>query len=231
MPAGNGCNGDVSVTDEMIFGPAVPEVEMGISKRIALHDASGTAGRRLPEQDDGVAQAVPDLATGLAPLLVAVIRNLQKQDLAEIRDLSKSVSEQQQRLEEAVQGLTAIKESIDRLTETIAPLQEADRRHEAGLAALDQGSQERLASAAERLEACCSRVDGQQQELSAVKSSVSELAPRVDEIFERLDSQAVTIRSMCEAETLSEIALDRFVEVWAQLKASAPGNAPAKVSL
>ena len=222
----NGANGNGSILAELPFERGMGELETDTSlnleslgKAVEVEsrpflrpDSCGTGGatdRLAPEQD-----RVADLAHNLA------------------QAISESVGKQHEMLEAAIEGLMVMQDRNHWLTETVASLQEADTRHESVVAALCHEMRELRVSIAERLDALLGRLDDQQQELSAVKSTASEVSQKVASLSERLDHQAEVIRSVCESPTMAEVALDQFVEIWTRWKASSvPANAVAKTPL
>lgn len=193
-----------------------------------------------------VADLVGNLAKGLAEVLVGAIRGLETHIAAETRALGSSFQQQLDRLQTSVDDLLELKGRIDRLTEIVVEqklvnasaqqryehlaaasesLRQADERRDAEVRDLRGELQQFSSSVSERLDAVCSRVGVQQEELAAVQSSVSGASPRVAALVERLDRQANAIRSICEGQNLHETALDEVVGVLSRLQASKPAPA------
>jgi len=217
MASTYGHNGNARFIDELSSACAILELEQepetedpgvslgfpaaaAVSQPFLRHDASGTArptDRRAPEQD-----RVADLAQSLA------------------RALSESVEKQEERLDASIDCLTVVKETNERLTETVASLQEADSRQQSAADDLRRETRELAASIAGSLDALSGRLDVHQQELSAVKSAVSDVLQKVTAVSERLDRQAEVMRSLCESPTVAEVALDQLVEIWVRLRST-----------
>ncbi len=181
-----------------------------------------------------------DVANGLAKVLVSALQDLQQHIAGETRKLATSFNQQLDRLQATVESLLPLGERIEQLTGAIseqkavglaahekcsqlaaetALLREADGRHENAISALRAEMQERTASVSERLDALTARLGLQQEEISAVKSSVSDLSPRVATLVERLDRQAEAIRSLYETESHRGAAMDELVNAMGRLRA------------
>ena len=129
--------------------------------------------------DDAVADLVNNLAKGLAEVLVGAIRGLEKHLTTETRALGSSFQQQFERLADMVADQKSAEESRD--------VQVRDLRAE---------FQQFSSATTERLDAVCSRVGVQQEELAALQTTVLGVSPRVTALVERLDRQADAIRSM-----------------------------------
>ena len=168
------------------------------------------AGGGKPPRTSGATDAagsvadilVTDLARGLAEVLAKTVRDLEEHLAAETRALGRSI---EQRLDAAA-----------------AAIERVAARHESEIDAVRAEVRELKSSLTERVDALCARVEVEHQGLGALQSAVDGVSPRVNALVERLDRQAGAIRSMHEAETLREDALDQLGEVLAKLKASNP---------
>ena len=169
MPATYEAHSNGSVIEEMTFVRGMPELEIetdaGMINLGALAEAVAVAIEPRPvlqhdSSDNGCAarshppEYVSDLADSLA------------------RAISESAREQQERFEGIIQGLMG---SISQLTEKVSSLQEADTRHESAVAALYHEIRETSVSIAAKVDALAGALDVQQQELSALQSTVSEV--------------------------------------------------------
>jgi hypothetical protein len=71
----------------------------------------------------------------------------------------------------------------------------------------------------ERIDGLCKELGVQQEDIAAVKSTLSGFYARVDGLVERLDKQAAALRSMCATYTQRETELEQLVEGLARLRA------------
>src|SRR6266850_1498629 len=196
-------------------GRSFEEMDFGISEAAVAavgapqlsRKSSGTEGPpQRTIEEEATARIVEQLGAGLAKVLMVGIRVLQQQMTGESRALSDSVRRQQERLETTDQGLLDLKERIEQmvgsiieqksvglevqtrryLTAGVASLEEADNRQLSAITVLRQETQELSCSLNERIEALLIRLRRQQEELSAMQSTVSEVTPRVAAALERL---------------------------------------------
>ena len=193
------------------------------------------------QEEQAVARLVSDVATGLTKVLVSAIQNLQQHIAGETQRLTSSFSQQLEKLQASVESLLPLKERIEQLTQTVheqrsvglavqekyeqltataAALEEANARHESELGVLRNETKKSSASTSQRLNALSARLGLQQEELSGLKSTVSEVSPRVAALVERLDRQAEAIRSFNEYHAQREAALDQLANALANLKES-----------
>lgn len=217
----------------------------GESPPVTQPDPSGNqemAESRSLVVEEAVGRLVGNLADGLAKILGAAIQDLEQYIVGESRKLSGSFRQQLERLQGTVDDLMQLMERIEQLTATVSEqrsvglavqekyeqlaagmesLREADAHHGSEIGALRSEMQQLSASVSERLDALAAKLWLQHEEVSGLKSTVSEISPRVAALVERLDRQAEAIRSLHETQTQSETTLDQLVDVLAHRKASA----------
>ena len=237
--------------EQMDFG--INEAAVTAAVRVASpelnRNLSGAEEKSDPRtvEEETTARIVEQLGAGLAKVLMTGIRVLQQQITGESRVLSDSVRRQQERVEAADKGLIDLKERLEQmtgavseqksvgleaqkqyrhLTASIASLEEADRRHASSLTVLRQEAQGLSRSLNERIEALLGRMGKQQEGLSAIESTVSEVTPRIAGAVERLDRQGEAIGAIQQAQRPWESAIDQLVETLVRLKSS-PAQAPA----
>jgi chromosome segregation ATPase len=225
--------------EEMDFGISEAAVAAAPQLRVKSSATEGPAQRTIEEE--ATARIVEQLGAGLAKVLMAGIRVLQQQMTSESRALSESVRRQQERLETTDKGLLDLKERIEQmvgsiieqkslgvevhkqrqyLTAGVASLEEADKRQVSAVTVLRQETQELSCSLNERIESLLIRLRRQQEELSAMQSTVSEVTPRVAAALERLDHQTEAICAIQKLQVPWESAIDQLVETLTQLKSS-----------
>ncbi|MBI3694091.1 MAG: hypothetical protein HY238_04525 [Acidobacteria bacterium] len=179
-----------------------------------------TDSRSTGAGQDAVEGIATTLANGLTELLVAAIRDLERDFAAQSQSLSHSFSQRLEKLQAAIEDLQPLKERTGQLAASVASLRDANARLENEIGILRSDVILLSSSVPERLGALASRLDLQEAEVSDAKSTASEVSLMVDALVERLDQQARTIRSICEEQTVSEVALDQFVEIWTRLRTS-----------
>ena len=167
---------------------------------------------------------------GLAAALAAAVDGSRKRDGIRIDALSAAVARQEQDLGTAVDGLMVLREVVQRLTDTVATVQEANVRHESVVTGLYNETQELAVTLGPRLDTFSAQIEACQKDVGTIKNTLAEVCSRVSSISDRVDRHAETIRSVCEAETMAEIALDQFVEIWTRLKASVTTKGITRVS-
>jgi len=117
---------------------------------------------------------------------------------------------------EAQELSTAVTQRIDALT---ASLQEADARQAANLVVLQGETRISLQSASERIDGLCRELGVQQEDLSAIKATLSNFSARVEALAARLDRQGEAVRSMYAAYSQRETELEQLVDGLARLRA------------
>jgi chromosome segregation ATPase len=109
-------------------------------------------------------------------------------------------------------------------------LRETDARHAAALASVSQRIDTSVAalqnetkalsqSVSERIDSLCKELGVHQEDIGAVKATLSTVCSRVDAIVERLDRQADAFRSMHTAYSQRETELEQLVDGLARLRA------------
>jgi chromosome segregation ATPase len=107
----------------------------------------------------------------------------------------------------------------ERLDVTVAALQESGARQATELAALQSETRASSRSVSEKIDSLCRDLGVQQEDISAVKSTLCTFAARVDALVERLDRQAEAVRMMNTAYSQRETELEQVVSGLARLRA------------
>jgi chromosome segregation ATPase len=110
----------------------------------------------------------------------------------------------------------SVSERIDAAT---ASLTEADARQNVELESLRAATQEMAEAMSARIDAFCRDLSVQQEDIAAVKSTLSRYATTVEGLVGRLDRQADTLRTMCAAYAQRETELGSLVDGLARLRA------------
>ncbi|MBI3666492.1 MAG: hypothetical protein HY236_09780 [Acidobacteria bacterium] len=218
--------------EEVAFGPglAAPRMKAGGAKASAVVDLDPETFRPAGEGTDGkdpVARVAEKLAGSLAGILAAAIRDFQDQTAGGGRELEDSFRQQQEKLEVAARDLAELKRRLDELAEAVSKQEARSAAREythaetaAALAKVRHEMQELSASLTDRMNALFTRQELQQQALSDLEPAFSTISPRVNAVAERLDRQAQAIRSIVDAQTQRDTALDQLVEIFSRMKDS-----------
>jgi chromosome segregation ATPase len=111
---------------------------------------------------------------------------------------------------------SAVSERID---VTVAALKETDERQAADLAALQVETRASNRSIEERIDSLCRDVGLEQEEVVAIKGTLSSSGSRIDALVERLDRQADAVRLMHTTYSQRENELEQLVDGLARLRA------------
>lgn len=118
-------------------------------------------------------------------------------------------------------------EAGQRLDSLAATLQQSDARHSNELQVLRTETREQSAAISARIDTVCRELGVQQEDVEAVKTTLSGLSSRVDSVVERLDRQADALRSIYSTYAQRETELEQLVDGLARLR-SYPAPAPTK---
>ena len=226
-------------------GPAATAIENGQATRPVTESlGSGTEELRRTflgiskdvGQDLALAPLVDNVAYGLASVLVVAIRGLENHIASETRKVGDSVGRRLDTLQSGFQDLTAaiseqrsmnllVQDKCQQLATDAASMRESQTRQDAELAAIRKEAGEFSASVSERVDVIVKELGVHQEDIAAVKSTLSSLYSRVDAIVERLDKQAAALRSMCASYAHRETELEQLVDGLARLRAY-PAPAP-----
>jgi chromosome segregation ATPase len=210
---------DKEAGPDLALAPLVDKIAYGLARGLVVafkelenHIASETrsvgdnVGRRL----DSLQASFQDLSDGVSQ---------QRAMRGETRELSQSVSERI----DVLQGDTGRR--LDTLQAGVQELKESDARQASELAALRGETRELSASFAERIDVLCKELGVQQEDISAVKSTLGGFSARVDTVMERLDRQADALRSIYSTYAQRETELEQLVDGLARLR-SYPAPSP-----
>jgi chromosome segregation ATPase len=116
--------------------------------------------------------------------------------------------------------------AISGRVDTVAgSLQDADSRQQAELVTLRTEAKESAAAIAGRIDTLCQELFVHQEDIAAIKSTLSGFSKTVEGVVERLDRQADALRTMCAAYAQRETELESLVDGLARLRAY-PAPAP-----
>jgi chromosome segregation ATPase len=107
---------------------------------------------------------------------------------------------------------------LDALTAATTALQESDARQAGEFAAFRTETRELSTAISQRIDGICREFGVQQEDMEAVKTTLTGLSHRADGVVERLDRQAEALRSLCSTYAQRETELEQLVDGLARLR-------------
>lgn len=161
--------------------------------------------------------------------LDATAASLRESDVRQVEDLSTLRGETKEisaDLSRKVQTLgeelgsrdEAAGQRLDALAAATAALRESDARQADELAAIRSEARAQSAATSERIDGICRDLGVQQEDLEAVKATLTGLSTRADGVVERLDRQAEALRSICSTYAQRENELEQLMDGLARLR-------------
>jgi chromosome segregation ATPase len=189
-------------------------------------------------EDFALAPLVDKIAFGIARGLVEAVRELDHHIASETRKVGDTIERRLDTLQGSLLELSTfvaeqrstnsmVEDRLQQLTAAGAELRETDVRQAADLAALQIETRSFSQSLSERTDTLCKELGVQQEDIAAVKATLSTFCSRADALAERLDRQAEAVRSMYTAYSQRETELEQLVDGLARLRAyptPLPGN-------
>jgi septal ring factor EnvC (AmiA/AmiB activator) len=181
-------------------------------------------------EDFALAPLVDKIANGIARGLVEAIRELDHHIANETRKLGDTIERRLDTIQSSLLELTgfvadqrsinsAVEDQLQQLTAAGAELRESDTRQAADLAALQNETRTVSQSLSERTDSLCRELGIQEEDMAAVKATLSNFCTRADALAERLDRQADAVRSMHTAYSQRETELEQIVDGLARMRA------------
>ncbi len=193
-----------------------------------------------PKADEqAMASMAGRLADGLSKILTGSFQEIERHILGESRRISISFEEQLQRLHVTVDSLTHLKTTFDELAQTVSEqrsvgaalsqkheqmsgavtsLQSVTARHETEIGALRGETKDFTTVIVQQMDGFSARLGLQQDEVTGLKSTVSDISRKVGSFIERIDRQADVIRALNENQVRRAAALDELLGVLTRLK-------------
>src|SRR5262249_48729992 len=178
-----------------------------------------------------LAPLVEKLAYGLARIFAVAMRDLEDHIAGENRKLGETVGRRLDSLQTSVQDLAAalseqqavgraVQAKCEQLAASTAALQERDVRHEAGLSALRNATQDLSKSATERIDALARELGLHQEDLTTIKSTTTDISSQVDNLVERLERQSEALRSLYATNAQRDTELDQLMDGLTKLRST-----------
>ena len=220
--------------------PAAAHATVSHSNAVAPPAANSSKEPERGKIDEQfTAQIAGKLADGLAKILIGAFHELETHLVGESRKLSHSFQEQLERLQATVESLVqlqtkfehlteaiseqrsasvAITQKYDELVQTVTSLEQATSRHQNELEALRGETKDLSAMVGQQVDTFAARLGLHQEELTGLKTTVSDISRKVAGFVERLDRQAEVIRSLNDVQARRAAALDDVLGVLTRLK-------------
>jgi len=194
---------------------------------------------RPKAEEQAMASMAGSLADGLSKILTGSFQELERYILGESRKISISFEEQLQRLHVTVDSLTRLKTTFDELAQTVSEqrsvgaalsqkheqmsgavtsLQSVTARHETEIGALRGETKDFTTVIVQQMDGFSARLGLHQDEVTGLKSTVSDISRKVGGFIERIDRQADVIRALNENQVRRAAALDELLGVLTRLK-------------
>jgi chromosome segregation ATPase len=174
-----------------------------------------------------LAPLVDKIAYTIARGLVVAVKELEDHIAAETRKVGDSVDKRMDTLQATLAELTKFageqqttNAAVDgTLQELNSGLRETENKRVADVETLRKEARESASAVSQRIEGVCRELGVHQEDIAALKSTLTVFSSRVDGLVERLDRQAETVRSMCSAYSQRETELEQLVDGLARLRA------------
>jgi len=207
--------------NDFALAPLVDKIAYSIAAGLvaAIRELEQHIANETRKVGDAVDRRLDALQTGMQEVsrFVAEQRSANTAFQGQLQELSAGLQETDARQSAAVEALRA---------ETAASSAAASQRLDAALATQKESDARRQAEMAELSRSLSDRIEGlyrelgvQQEDLSAIKTTVGAFLTRVDALAERLDRQAEAVRSMYTAYSQRETELEQLVDGLARLRA------------
>lgn len=219
-------------------GPPSPAARAA-SPPPAVNGEKSRQEERPKVDDQAMANMAGRLADGLSTILTGAFQELERHILGESRRISTSFEEQLQRLHTTVDSLTHLKATFDQLAQSVSEqrsagaalsqqheqlsgavtsLQSVTARHETEIGALRGEAKDFTTVIVQQMDGFSARLGLHQEELTGLKSTVSDISRKVAGFIERIDRQADIIRALNEKQVRRAAALDELLGVLTRMK-------------
>jgi chromosome segregation ATPase len=206
---------------DFALAPLVDKIAYGIATGLvaAIRELEQHIANETRKVGDAVDRRLDVLQTGMQEVSRFVVeqRSANTAFQGQLQELSTGLQETDARQSAAVEALrtetkTFSTTASQRIDAAVAAQKESDTRREAEMKAL-------ALLLSDRIEGICREMGVQQEDLSAIKTTLGAFLTRVDALAERLDRQAEAVRSMYTAYSQRETELEQLVDGLARLRA------------
>jgi chromosome segregation ATPase len=217
--------------------PRQPETAPRLAPERVAAPPVAPAGESTPGADE----VLTGLAHSVSQAVVSAVSQLEHRRAEEKRTLERTVQDQSQRLESALDRIAqmnerfekvarlieeqqtharSVSDTYERLTGEIADIHRRDAGRESILEELRRETLDLSVSVSDRQDQTSGRLDLQQTDIASLKTEIAALKPAVDQALERIERHSQVIRAVFEAEKRREEALGRLSEAATNLKDS-----------
>jgi hypothetical protein len=191
------------------------------------------------EQDPVLAE----LARSVSQAVVGAVSNLERNRAAETQSLRDASRRHEEQLRAVTERLASVQSKLDQFVVTVSDqksllhastekytelaalletLRLADVTRETTLEELRRETLDLSVSVSDRQDQVVGRLELQQADLAEIKGRLSDLTPKIDTAFARLDRQSQVIRSLLDAERRREAALQQLSDAASSLRSASP---------
>lgn len=207
--------------EESALVPLVNKIAQSIARGlvVAMKELEDHIASETRKVGDTVDRRLDSLQTSLQDLSRFVVdqRSTNSALESQLQELAARETADVEALRKEAQDLSS--SLSERMETSTASLQETDARQAAVLDALCTETKAFSQAIAERVDGLCRELGIHQEDIAAVKGTLSAFSARMDAMVERLDRQADTVRSLCSAYSQRETELEQLVDGLARLRA------------
>jgi chromosome segregation ATPase len=209
------------IAEGFALAPLVDKIAYGIARGlvVAVKELEEHIASETRKVGDAVDRRLDEVQASLQELtrFVSEQQSLNTSVQNQLETLSAGLRESDERHTATVESLrtettTLVSSVSDRIDAAVVAQREADQKRQAEMAELSK-------SLLERIESLCRDLGVQQEDLSAIKSTLATFSARTDNLAQRLDRQAEAVRSMYTAYSQRETELEQLVDGLARLRA------------
>jgi chromosome segregation ATPase len=214
--------------EDFALVPLVNKIAQSIARGlvVAMKELEDHIAMETRKVGDTVDRRLDDLQNSLQDLSRFVVdqRSTNATIEGQLQELQAGLKETDAREASDVEALRTEAQELpvwlsQRIEASAASLQEADSRQAADLDALRNETRTFSQSATERIDGLTRELAVHQEDIAALKGTLSAFSSRVDGLVERLDRQADAVRSLCSAYAQRESELEQLVDGLARLRA------------
>jgi chromosome segregation ATPase len=218
----------LGATESFALAPLVDRIAFSMARGlvVAMKELEDHIANETRKVGDAVDRRLDILQTNLQELsgFMGEQRSTNAAVQGQLQELSAGLKETDARHTAGVEALrkeaqetsAAVSQRIESATTS---LRESDARLAAELGALQSQTASSSQALAERIDGVCKDLAIQQEDLTAVKATLTAFASRVEALATRLDRQAEAVRSMYTAYSQRETELEQLVDGLAKLRA------------
>jgi chromosome segregation ATPase len=224
----SGSSGGLGATDSFALAPLVDRIAYSMARGlvVAMKELEEHIASETRKVGDTVDRRLDILQANLQELsnFVGEQRAMNLAVQGQVHELSAGLKDTDARQTASTEALRKEAQEFSasvtqRIESSTTVLRESDARLAADIGALKSETASSSQALAERIDGICKDLAIQQEDLAAVKTTLTAFASRVDALVARLDRQAEAVRSMYTAYSQRETELEQLVDGLAKLRA------------